>query len=67
MEGSFWFDPPPDATGHLHPVGRTKLAGSAHTSAVSGNVRGVDVESGALVTRTQDEGAVWTALRTRTP
>ena len=38
------------------------------------NVRGVDVESGALVAGTQegdrevdDEAAVWTALRTRTP
>jgi len=38
-----------------------------HSSAVSTNVRGVDVESGALIARTQDEGAVWTALRTRTP
>jgi hypothetical protein len=42
-------------------------------SALSTNVRGVDVEPGALVARTQDgdqevegEGAVWTALRTRT-
>lgn len=35
-------------------------------SALSGNVRGVDVDSGALVARTQDGGAVWTALRTRT-
>jgi len=40
---------------------------AAQASAESGNVRGVDVESGALVARTQDEGAVWTALRTRTP
>ena len=35
--------------------------------AVSTNVRGVDVESGMLGARTQDEGAVWTASRTRTP
>ncbi|GMQ93427.1 MAG: hypothetical protein BMS9Abin12_0904 [Acidimicrobiia bacterium] len=31
------------------------------------NVRGVDVDSGAPVAKTQDEGAVWTASRTRTP
>ncbi len=36
-------------------------------NAVSTNVRGVDVESGALSARTQDEGAVGTAARTRTP
>jgi hypothetical protein len=47
---------------------------TARASAVTTNVRGVDVESGALVGRTQDgdqevedEGAVWTASRTRTP
>ena len=35
--------------------------------ALTTNVRAVDVESGALGARTQDEGAVWTASRTRTP
>jgi AcrR family transcriptional regulator len=34
---------------------------------VSTNVRGVDVESGELNARKQDEGAVGTAARTRTP
>jgi hypothetical protein len=34
---------------------------------VSTNVRGVDVESRALSARTQDEAAVGTAARTRTP
>jgi hypothetical protein len=39
----------------------------AGSSAVSTNVGGVDVESGALSARTQDEGAVGTAARMRMP
>jgi hypothetical protein len=43
------------------------LVHAEETSAVSTNVRGVDVESGALSARTQDEGAVGPAARTRMP
>ncbi len=40
---------------------------SRRTSALAGNVWGVDVESGASLGRTQNDGAVWTASRTKTP
>lgn len=52
-----------DTHGTCRVVSSRDIAHAAN--APSGNVR-VDVDSGALVARTQDEGAVLTALRTRT-